>query len=180
MFDIVGKFFKSRPEKRKEAARQAAKDLRDLKQSNANSKGVTYDSGLIQSLEKDHEMLVEIFGKIWSQGYEKSDFDAVCFHLSDFKALFQSHLLRENVKFYVYLEQALRKDSHSLSIVKEFRKDMNDIANAVIGFCKKYDKPEYTEVAHEAFKADYQAIGQALVRRVQLEERDLYSLYVRS
>ncbi len=180
MFDFVGKFFKGRPEKKKEVARKAAKDLRDLKQSNSQSKGVQYDSGLIQNLERDHEMLVEIFGKIWSEGYEKSDFDTLCLHLSEFKSLFQSHLLKENVKFYVYLEQSLRRDTHSLSIVKEFRKDMNDIANAVIAFCKKYDKPEYTEVAHESFKADYQGIGQALVRRVQLEERDLYSLYVRN
>ncbi|GAA6137228.1 hypothetical protein NBRC116583_09750 [Arenicella sp. 4NH20-0111] len=180
MFDFVGKFFKGRPEKQKPVVRQTVKSRGQLKQASARSKGIAFDSGLIQNLEKDHEMLVEIFGKIWSEGYEKSDFDVVSRHLSEFKSLFQSHLLKENVKFYAYLEQAMKKDSHSLSVVREFRKDMNDIANAVIGFCKKYDKPEYTKVAHESFKKDYQGIGQALVRRVQLEERDLYSLYAPS
>lgn len=171
MFDFVGNFFKGRPEKQKPGAR------RHHKQPSLRSKGVAFDSGLIENLEKDHEVLIEIFGKIWSDGYEKSDFESVSRHLSEFKSLFQSHLLKENVKFYAYLEQAMKRDPHSLSIVREFRKDMNDIANAVIGFCKQYEKPEHTKVSHESFKTDYQGIGQALVRRVQLEERDLYSLY---
>ncbi|MFT6046359.1 MAG: methionine salvage enolase-phosphatase E1 [Arenicella sp.] len=176
MFDFVGKFFKGRPGKKKKVARKEI-DIGNQKQSKSRSRGVSYDSELIQNLEKDHEMLVEIFGNIWGEGYEKSDFNAVSLHLSEFKALFQSHLLKENVKFYVYLEQSLRSDPHSLSVVKEFRKDMNAIANAVIGFCKKYDNPKYTEVNHVAFKEEYKEVGQALVRRVQLEERDLYSLY---
>lgn len=83
----------------------------------------------------------------------------------------------ENVKFYAYLEQSMRHDTHSLSVVREFRRDMNDIANAVISFCKKYERPEFTRESKESFKKGYQGIGQALVRRVQLEERDLYSLY---
>jgi hypothetical protein len=180
MFDFVGKFFKGRPEKQKTTSRQAVNDLKQRKKTNTRSKGVAYDSGLIENLVHDHESLVEIFGKIWSEGYEKSDFYSVSGHLREFKSLFQSHLLKENVKFYAYLEQAMKTDSHSLSVVREFRKDMNDIANAVIGFCKKYDEPEYTKSAHESFKVDYQGIGQALVRRVQLEERDLYSLYAQS
>ncbi len=184
MFDFVGKFFKGRPDKKRAQAqsqREAAQKRRAVTRTTATKKkGVTYDDSLIDNLEKDHEILVEIFGKIWKNGYEEEDFDALALHLREFKAMFQSHLLKENVKFYAYLEQSMKEDAHSLSVVREFRRDMNDIANAVISFCKKYERPEYTKVAVESFVKEYQGIGQALVRRVQLEERDLYSLYAPS
>ncbi len=181
MFDFVGSFFKGRPSKKKqalEAERAAERKMAQMKRAKtAAKKGVSYDERLIENLESDHEMLVDIFSKIWRDGYEASNYKALSNLLSEFKTLFQSHLLKENVKFYAYLEQSMKDDSHSLGVVREFRKDMNDIANAVITFCKTYDKPEYTKVNQDSFKEDYQAIGQALVRRVQLEERDLYSLY---
>jgi len=181
MFDFVGKFFKGRPDK-KRAQAQANRLAKQKKRAEAArsatvKKGVSYDDSLINNLEKDHEALVETFGKIWRDGYEASDFETLSIYLNEFKAMFQSHLLKENVKFYAYLEQAMKDDEHSLGVVREFRRDMNDIANAVISFCKKYDRPEYTKVAVESFVKEYQSIGQALVRRVQLEERDLYSLY---
>ena len=176
MFDFVGKFFKGRPDKKQieaNAKRVAAKK----RVVTSKKKGIAYDDGLIDNLEKDHELLVELFGKIWKNGFEAGDFETLATHISEFKTLFQSHLLKENVKFYAYLEQSMRHDSHSLGVVREFRRDMNDIANAVISFCKKYERPEFTKAAQESFKEEYQGIGQALVRRVQLEERDLYSLY---
>ncbi|RBP51351.1 hemerythrin domain-containing protein [Arenicella xantha] len=180
MFDFVGKFFKGRPDKKQQIA-AANQRATALKQKAAKqSRGIGFDAGLIDNLEKDHEQLVEIFGKIWKDGFEAGNFEVLTTSLSEFKTLFQSHLLKENVKFYAYLEQSMRQDPHSLSVVREFRRDMNDIANAVISFCRKYERPEYTKVAKESFKKEYQGIGQALVRRVQLEERDLYSLYAPS
>jgi methionine salvage enolase-phosphatase E1 len=179
MFDFVGKFFKGRPEKKTTTAKAQAqaKAAKRRPSASRSSTGIKYDADLIDNLEHDHEQLVELFGKVWKEGYEASDFEALSSHLVEFKTLFQSHLLKENVKFYAYLEQSMRGDTHSLSVVREFRRDMNDIANAVISFCKKYERSEYTKVAKDSFKKEYQGIGQALVRRVQLEERDLYSLY---
>lgn len=177
MFDFVGKFFKGRPTNKKHDVSPPEKISTEIRRSPRVQKGVSYDEGLIQNLESDHEMLIDIFSKIWREGFEASDYKKLSSLLSEFKTLFQSHLLKENVKFYAYLEQSMKGDSHSLSVVREFRKDMNDIANAVIKFCKTYEQAEHTKVNQDSFKDDYQAIGQALVRRVQLEERDLYSLY---
>lgn len=183
MFDFVGKLFKGRPDKKRiqaQAQQQAQKRRLGARATKTKTRGVSFDASLISNLEKDHELLVEIFGKIWKNGYEEENFDALAAHLKEFKAMFQSHLLKENVKFYAYLEQSIKEDAHTLSVVREFRRDMNDIANAVISFCKKYERPEYTKVAVDSFVKEYQGIGQALVRRVQLEERDLYSLYALS
>ena len=177
MFDFVGKFFGGRPDKKPPGPRRRSTSSTRPNGHSKPKRGISYDSGLIRNLEEDHEKLVEIYGRVWSEGYEKKDFSTLGNLLSEFKSVFQSHLLKENVKFYAYLEQSMTNDAHSLSVVKEFRRDMNDIANAVISFCKKYERPTYTQSAIEQFKKDYEGIGQALVRRVQLEERDLYSLY---
>lgn len=175
MFDIVRNFFSGRPKERQLAPPELANGA-DGPADRASRK-IAYDPNLIASLEQDHETLVRVFGKVWKEGYENEDYDVLANHLNEFKALFQSHLLKENIKFYAYLEQSMHADSHSVGVVREFRRDMNEIANAVISFCKKYSRPEFTRLASDSFRKEYQAIGQALVRRVQLEERDLYSLY---
>ena len=138
---------------------------------------INYDPGLITSLKNDHHDLVEIFQRVWSEGYEVHNFHKLSDLLMQFKSGFQAHLIKENVRFYVYLEQALAEDVHTLQIVKDFRTDMNEIANAVVQFCKRYTREAYTQEMVRDFKRDYHKIGEALTRRVTLEERELYTLY---
>jgi hypothetical protein len=169
MFGFISDFFSGR-DNQKEAPK-----LAEAPKAGANS--IAYDPNLIAALEADHSKLVELYGKMWDEGFEKKNYVKLSRILGEFKSLFQGHLLKENVRFYVYLEQSLGNDKHTLAVVKEFRSDMNDIANAVIGFCKRYGKPQFTPAMELQFKKDYTAIGEALTRRVQSEERDLYSLY---
>ncbi|SDJ63654.1 hemerythrin domain-containing protein [Microbulbifer yueqingensis] len=138
---------------------------------------INYDPALINALKKDHHELVDVFQRIWSEGYEKRDFRQLAQLLTVFKSNFQAHLIKENVRFYVYLEQALAEDVHTLQIVKDFRTDMNDIANAVVQFCKRYTHEAFSQEMIRDFKRDYEKIGEALVRRVTLEEKELYTLY---
>lgn len=170
MFGFISDFFSGRDSSQKEAPK-----LAEAPKAGANT--IAYDPNLIASLEADHSRLVELYGKMWDEGFEKKNFVKLARILGEFKSLFQGHLLKENVRFYVYLEQSLGNDKHTLAVVKEFRSDMNDIANAVIGFCKRYGKSQFTPAMELQFKKDYTAIGEALTRRVQSEERDLYSLY---
>ncbi len=143
----------------------------------SGNKGIHYDSCLIPELENDHARLVNLFGEIWSDCFLKKDYKKMAAKLDSFKYEFQSHILKENVKFYVYLEQNLADDAHSLDIIKEFRRDMNGIANAVIKFCRKYNEPKLSAELAAEFEEDYNNIGSALTKRVTLEERDLYILY---
>ncbi|MCW8125659.1 hemerythrin domain-containing protein [Microbulbifer halophilus] len=138
---------------------------------------ISYDPTLVNALKKDHHALVDIFQRIWSEGYERQDFRKLSGLLTEFKSGFQAHLIKENVRFYVYLEQTLADDAHTLQIVKDFRSDMNEIANAVVQFCKRYSHEAYTAEMIRDFKRDYQKIGEALTRRVTLEEQELYTLY---
>ena len=169
MFGFISDFFSGRDKN------APAPSLAEAPKPGATT--IAYDPNLIAALEADHSKLVELYGKMWDEGFEKKNYVKLARILSEFKSLFQGHLLKENVRFYVYLEQSLGKDKHTLAVVKEFRSDMNDIANAVIGFCKRYSKGSFTPAMEAQFKKDYTAVGEALTRRVQSEERDLYSLY---
>lgn len=177
---LFGSNSNKQKQQRNERARRAREQQVQLKRAAGTAKArrrIGFDPALIGDLISDHSELVTIFGKVWSEGYEAKQYSKIASYLTEFKGLFQSHLLKENVKFYVYLEQTLGEDPHSLGVVRDFRKDMNGIANAVVGFCKKYIETELNEINVEQFVEDYQGIGEALVRRVKLEEQDLYSLY---
>ena len=140
---------------------------------------INYDPGLITSLKSDHHDLVDIFQRVWSEGYEVHNFRKLSNLMTQFKSGFQTHLIKENVRFYVYLEQTLVDDVHTLQVVKDFRTDMNEIATAVVQFCKRYSHEAFTSEMVRDFKKDYQMIGEALTRRIGLEEKELYTLYKR-
>lgn len=169
MLNFIGNYFKQKGEKKS----KPAVVVNHPKNSHYT---ISYDPHLIDELEHDHGKLVELFGAIWSEGFEKNDYAKTASLISQFKSDFQAHLLTENVKFYVYLEQSLTKDKHNLDIVREFRSDMNEIANAVVKFCKKYSG-NFNIALIQQFKEDYAAVGEVLTRRVSLEEKSLYVLY---
>ncbi|WP_144394960.1 hemerythrin domain-containing protein [Pleionea sediminis] len=172
MFAFIADFFKGRP---KEETKPNIKGVSGT--SAKTERTIHYDAHLIETLKNDHSKLVDLYGKLWDEGYSMKDFKRLSSLIAEFKASFQSHLLKENVKFYVYLEQSLSDDLHTLQVVKDFRSDMNDIANAVIQFCKKYQHQAFTDEMEQEFERDYIKIGEVLTRRVSMEENELYLLY---
>lgn len=171
MLKFIEKFFTKRPKAKVIQSTQSASSITAIR------KGIKYDRELIQHLEEDHVLLFDLYTKIYSDGYEVSDDDSMRRYLEDFKSTFQGHLIKENVKFYNYLQQNLKDDPSSLDVVKDFRQDMNGIATLVVAFCKKYREPELEGNISKQFEIDYEEVGRLLVKRFQHEERDLYSLY---
>lgn len=169
MLSFIGNYFKQKQEKKSKPA---------VVVNHPKNSGYTinYDPHLIQELEHEHSQLVDLYGRIWQEGFEKNDYAKTASLIAQFKSDFQAHLLTENVKFYVYLEQTLAKDKHNLDIVREFRTDMNEIANGVVKFCKKY-QGNFNIALIQQFKQDYANVGEVLTRRVSLEEKSLYVLY---
>lgn len=140
-------------------------------------KGIQYDPGLVDNLKNDHSHLVTLYGQIWELGFEANNPEKLASLVTQFKRDFQAHLLKENVKFYVYLEQNLSNDSTSMDLVRDFRTEMNDIAHAVVNFCKKYSKAVPMNILKNHFPSDYEQVGEVLTHRVSLEENELYTLY---
>ena len=149
--------------------------VQEIARSGFDNNQIKYDPNLITELESDHQNLATKFSEIYD-AFDKKDYVKTNRLIGSFKGAFQAHLLAENIKFYVYLEQSLHDDEENLRIVKEFRLDMNKIARAATNFCKKY-QGQFTARHAEQFEEDYNAVGKVLTQRITLEENSLYVLY---
>ena len=63
--------------------------------------------------------------------------------------------------------------------MRAFRKEMRTIERTVIKFLDKWISNGIQSDTAEEFKGEYEAIGSALVTRIESEEKELYILYGR-
>jgi DNA polymerase/3'-5' exonuclease PolX len=88
-------------------------------------------------------------------------------------------LLKENVRFYVYLQHSLEGDAENAAIMHEFRREMQHIGKAVADFLHKYTtEGEWDGMMWQSFQQEVGGIGKVLVKRIQTEENVLYPLYL--
>ncbi len=137
---------------------------------------IGYDPDLVGRLKGEHQELVEIFATL-NTAMAEGRFTQLPDLLGRFKHSFLNHIGHENVKFYVYMQQHLELDADTLSFVSGVRKEMNDIARAVMKFVDRYITALPSADTVETFKTELQEIGAVLVKRVHMEESRLYSLY---
>lgn len=151
-------------------------DLNNAKALN-QSTFPAYDPFLIDSLEQDHLDLMVLYKAMWSDGYYRQDFEGLAATIEQFKADFQSHILKENVKLFTYLEQTLAENPLLLKLVREFRHDINNVASTIIPFCKKYGITPFSLSMENEFEHDYAKVGELLSKRLESEEQEIYPLY---
>lgn len=138
---------------------------------------INYNPELVAQLKADHQALLAIFGHI-KGAYEAGDMRATSAHLESFRNQLMAHLLKENVRFYIYLEHALASDPASQALVHQFRHEMDGIGKAVMVFLDKYRQIAVDASLAGSFGADLASIGNVLVQRVRNEEETLYPLYL--
>lgn len=137
---------------------------------------ISHDADLIASLKDDHQKLLKTFQSIGAASFA-GELGKVQNLLGQFQTMIMDHLLKENVRLYVYLEHLLANDSVSHQMMHGFRHEMDGIGRVVVGFLKKYKTiSQHPELA-ESFPADLQGIGEALVARIKREEDILYPMY---
>ena len=141
--------------------------------------GIPYDGQLIAMLKQDHVQLVNQFTSLMPllRNHDVRNFRS---RLQAFKTEFQGHIIKENVKFYVYLEQSLAKDETNLELIRDFRREMNSISRSVVHFCNRYMDDPMSPLTIQKFAQESNEIAEALLRRIEREERDLYPLYMAS
>jgi iron-sulfur cluster repair protein YtfE (RIC family) len=140
--------------------------------------GIGYDPHLINRLKDDHQELVEIFTEIMAAA-SVGHFRRISSKLSEFKLALQTHIAVENVRLYVYIQQRYAQDVDTSDFVTGLRSEMNGIARAVVKFAEKYTETPPVASTSADFVSGLEEIGAVLVKRVQLEESRLYSLYLR-
>lgn len=138
---------------------------------------IQYSPELVAQLKDDHQALLATYGRIKS-AYEAGDLAATSARLEQFRGQILAHLLKENVRFYIYLEHALAGDPASQALVHQFRHEMDGIGKAVMAFLDKYRQIAVGTSLAGSFGADLASIGSVLVQRVRSEEETLYPLYL--
>ena len=139
---------------------------------------IRFDPKLVSELKVDHGQLVSQFQEIVATT-GKRDNDLLVKQFAKFGSTLRGHILKENVRFYVYLKSSLQSDESSLSIMQEFAQEMQQIGRAVTDFLHKYTSvAKWDEAQWAVFERDLNAVGQVLTSRIETEENTLYPLYL--
>ncbi len=137
-----------------------------------------YDSTLVEELHADHKSLLDQFGAIL-KATELRDSATVLASLTQFGDDLRGHILKENVRLYVYLKHSLQADEDSLEIMHGFSREMHQIGRAVTDFLHRYTHENTWDDAHwVVFERDLKSVGGVLGKRIQTEEKMLYPLYL--
>lgn len=145
-------------------------------QASAPGTAIHHDPRLITALKEDHRLLLDIYKAIDAARAE-GNLLTVQTRLGQFRMVLQDHLLKENIRLYVYLEHVLKSDAVSHQLMHDFRHEMDDIGKVVVGFLTRYREIGiHPELAGD-FSRDFAAIGEALVGRIRREEETLYPMY---
>lgn len=138
---------------------------------------IAYHPQLVAELVDEHRQLLAGFNEI-ARAFEGGDLAATCRELENFRGRLLAHLLKENVRFYIYLEHALAGDAASHQLVHQFRHEMDGIGKTVLAFLGKYAGLAADPALAASFPGELGGIGEVLIQRIRNEEDTLYPLYL--
>ena len=139
---------------------------------------IAYSPELIGQLKGDRQRLLELFRNI-SDSFASGDLAAAARLLGEFRSGILSHLLTENVRFYIYLEHTLKHGNpEKFDLAHHFRHEMDSIGKAVLAFLNKYQGLDKQPELAASFGQDLENLGTILAERIRREEETLYPLYL--
>jgi regulator of sigma D len=96
--------------------------------------------------------------------------------LTQFLTLYKNHILLEDTKLYIGLQEKYKDHFRITKMIDEMQKEMNGITRVVTMFVRKYEHElNYSNL--EEFSNELSKIGQALAKRITTEEERLYPLF---
>lgn len=137
---------------------------------------IRYDPGLVDGLKDDHQDLVAMYTSL-GERVAAGDFHGIDTALQEFKVRLEAHLLTENVRFYVYVEQSMEGDEANSELIRGFRREMNQIARGVVEFVRRYRQQPVGPATQAQFIREHGEVGRLLAQRIAREESELYVLY---
>lgn len=148
----------------------------EQKSAQESSPAISFYPDLVEHLVIDHQHLLGLYTHM-GETLKRDKYHYVVNLLKTFKQDLKAHLDAENIKFYGYLEQSLKGKNSEFQAMRNFRKEMRTIERTVIKFLDKWIANGIQADTAEHFKAEYDVIGTALIKRIENEEKELYVLY---
>lgn len=137
---------------------------------------IAFDPALITRLKGEHQKLVNLFLAITAQ-VQSQQYLKVKNTMQEFLHEFNAHVLLEYTKLYVFLDYSFKNDSTTHDLIIEFRKEMNLIGKVVRSFYNNWKNVDLQSDNVGRFMAEFQQIGEVLVKRIKTEEENLYEIY---
>lgn len=154
----------------------AAKNKAETSQLLAPGTQIVYDPRLVEKLKDDHAQLVKVYVRIM-QVVASQDLSKLPGLLDGFLALFNAHALTEYIKLYVFLDYTFRRDPEKHATIMQFRQEMNEIGKTVRKFAHLWRRSGVTHTSLAAFESQIEQIGVVLIKRIEVEEGQLYEIY---
>jgi len=129
--------------------------------------------GLIDNLIEDHKNLLGIYTEMVTE-IKNDNFAEVQSLLNKFMQEYRKHILIEDTKLYIALEEKYKDKKQVLSTIQDISKDMDKITKSLNFFKRKYSV--INEANRNEFIKELEEIGAVLVERIELEEERLYTL----
>lgn len=138
--------------------------------------GSGYQKHLIDSFIEEHKVLLDGLDNA-RQFIARSKLDDFTRELKVFKGRFQTHVMAENVKLFLYLRLFLADNTVQRQYANEMRKSMKPIIDKVSAFFEQYGEGKLTSVATYACETELNQLRKLIRDRFEEEERRLYPLY---
>jgi len=150
------------------------------KKSETNKK-LKYNEKLIPDLKDAHGSLFSTYMEIEAAFNEDDEkWHRVMDLIKDFESSLKLHVMLENRQLYTYLEHVYEDehDTEHLKYLRELQKNMGDIVKEVQYFSRKYSDWDNYKRNKNSFLSDLTAVGKVLTKRVELEEKFIYPMYM--
>ena len=146
------------------------------KQKKKKGDVIEYNPSLIKKFCKAHEKLEITINKVL-EDTKKQDFVAIRKSLKQLRLEILGHFMEEDISLYRYLEKYYENDENTLELIMAFESSIKEIQKGVLAFLDKYihKNANYDKI----FEARFMDIVESLTTRVEAEENNLYTLYIK-
>ncbi len=128
---------------------------------------------LVKGWSKEHEKIVVLAHKIIA-AYSIEDIASLRQHLIDLRVIAINHIMTEDIEFYKLLKDESRLTPEIEKGIHEFVTSFEETKSLLRSFLRTYtqENAQYDEKFFKTFNAIVDALG----KRIEFEEKNLYSL----
>ena len=138
---------------------------------------IKYYPNLVKELISENNENIIIFTSI-IKAAKNRNYEKVSVLLRFFQNKVNSHLLKENIKFYIYTRNALKNDPLSLNLMRYFKAKSLIVSKNISLFIETYVDCIWTNVTIKLFEKSIIDILDSLNLMRYEKERKLYPLYL--
>lgn len=131
---------------------------------------------LVDELIAEHRQLASQLNEI-EQALAQKNYRKLHDKLEAFSAALGDHILKKNIKLYIYLQHSIQADEQASVNVSAFKRGMTAIRRRTNAFLNEHDESVLHGDIKPTFSRELGEIAKALAAHTDDEESELYPLY---